>query len=362
MDNKTSVYAMILAGGGGTRLWPLSRQHRPKHLLPVCGNDSMLAQTWARLEPLVPSERLLVVTVAAHAQAVCREIKTILPQNVVIEPMGRGTAACVGLTALLIRRSHPDAVMMVLPADHTIADGEGFRSVLRAAVSAAEDGHLVTLGIVPSGPETGYGYIQRSTHLRQAAGHDVFRVERFAEKPDLATATAFLQTGQYYWNSGIFIWKVSIILDEIKRHLPELYSQLMQIEPALGTPQQEQVMAQVWQHVRGISIDVGIMERAHDVVMIPADVGWSDVGCWTSLADLQASDEQGNVLQGQHVALDCQDTFVSSSNGRLVAVIGLRGMVIVDTGDAVLVCPKERVQDVKKVVEQLQREGKDQYL
>lgn len=354
---------MILAGGGGTRLWPLSRRQRPKHLLPVCGEESMLAQTWARLEPMLPSAHLLVITVAGHAPAVLGEIESIPRKNVVVEPMGRGTAACVGLAALIIRKRDPEATMIVLPADHTIEDAEGFRGVLRAGVQAAQDGHLVTLGIVPTGPETGYGYIQRGALVEggQVEGHPVYRVERFTEKPDLATATAFVETGEYYWNSGIFVWKVAAILSEIERLMPRLYGGLLSTEDALGTRDQAQAIARVWQRLHNVSIDYGIMEHAGDVVVVPADVGWSDVGCWTSVASLSTADAQGNVLQGEHVVLDCEDTYIRSA-GRLVAAVGLRGMVVIDTGDALLVCPKERAQDVKKIVEQLQREGKEQYL
>lgn len=355
------LYAMILAGGGGTRLWPLSRQQQPKHLLPLYGEQSMLAQTYSRLQPLVPNERVLVVTVADHAQAACAEIVTVPPENIVVEPVGRGTAACIGLAALLIRKRDGDAVMIATPADHTVEDDEGFRSVLRAAFGVAQDNYLVTLGIVPRGPETGYGYIQRGALLGQNMGHDVYHVDSFTEKPDLATALRFVSSGQYYWNSGIFIWKVSVILSEIRRWMPELYTGLMEIEPVLGTPKQSQAIKRVWPELRTVSVDVGVMERANDVVMIPADVGWSDVGCWSSVASSLPDDANGNVLQGEHIALDCEDTFIHSS-GRLVAALGLRGMVVIDTGDAVLVCPKERAQDVRKIVEQLRLEGKEKYL
>ncbi len=361
MRSQPALYAVILAGGGGTRLWPLSRQQQPKHLLPVCSDESMLAQTWQRLQPLVPPERVLVITVQGQAETTCAELNDIPAGNVMIEPAGRGTAPCIGLAALWIQRAHPDAVMIVLPADHAIQDGAGFRGVLHAAVDAALQGHLVTLGIVPSGPETGYGYIHRGELLAQDNGHSVYRVQRFTEKPDLPTATAFLETGQYYWNSGIFIWKASAILNEIRQHLPELHAQLMHIRLALGTRDQAQAIARAWDKLRAISVDVGIMERAQDVVVIPADVGWSDVGSWTSVAELQPHDERGNVLLGEHIVLDSDNTYVRSSH-RLVAAVGLRDMVIVETDDAVLVCPKQRVQDVKKIVELLKQQGKEKYL
>lgn len=362
MDNTQSpVYAVILAGGGGTRLWPLSRMRQPKHLLALNGNDTMLAQTWARVRPLIPDDHVLVVTVAEHAQAARDQLPGVPTSNFVVEPMGRGTAPCIGLMALLIRKRDPDATMISLHADHVVQDEEEFRRVLQAAVRTAQDNYLVTVGIQPAYPETGYGYIERGAFLGFAGGQAVYRVERFTEKPDPQTACSFVQSGRFFWNSGLFIWKVSAILDEIHRLLPELYTQLMEIEPALDTPGQAEAMARVWPGVRSVSIDVGIMERARDVVVIPADFGWNDVGCWSSIASLLPADDKGNAAQGEHLVLDCKDTFVYSS-GRLVAVLGLEGIVVIDAGDAVLVCPKDRAQDVKKIVEELKRLGKGQYL
>lgn len=267
----------------------------------------------------------------------------------------------MGLMATLIRKRDPEAIMVSLHSDHAIQDREGFRSVLRAAIQAAEDDHLVTVGIVPRGPETGYGYIRRGDLLGQAVGHDVYRVERFTEKPDPAKAQSFVQSGRYYWNSGIFVWKVSVILAEVERLMPDLHARLMEIAPALDTPRQAEVIERVWRTVKSVPVDIGIMEEAHDVVVIPADIGWSDVGSWTSVADLASADAHGNALRGENVVLDCQNTFVHSS-GRLVAAVGLEGMIVVETEDAVLVCPKERAQEVKRIVERLKQEGKGEYL
>jgi len=361
VTSQPALYAVILAGGGGTRLWPLSRQRQPKHLLPLYGDDTMLAQTYARVAPLIPPDRLLVITGADHAEAARDELPTMPSANFVIEPEGRGTGPCVGLMAALIRKRDPGAVMISLHADHAIQKEDAFRDVLRAAVEAALAGHLVTLGITPTAPETGYGYIERNDCLGQAQGHEVLRVQRFTEKPDAETARSFVDCGRYLWNSGIFVWQVSTILEHFRRLQPQLYAQLMEIEPALGTPRQTELLQRIWPTMRSVSIDVGIMEKADDVVVIPADVGWSDVGCWSSVAGMLPADGDGNVNEGEHVTLDCHNTYIHSS-GRLVAALGLDDMVVIETEDAILVCPKDRAQDVKKIVEKLKGEGKEQYL
>jgi mannose-1-phosphate guanylyltransferase len=355
------VYAVVLAGGGGTRLWPLSRAQKPKHLLNLRGDDSLLAQTFARVRPIIADDHLMAITVADHADALREQAPYLLPQNIVVEPMGRSTAPCVALMAALIEKNDPDAIMVSLAADHAVKDVNGFRSVLAAAIQAAAGGHLVALGIVPEGPETGYGYIERGELLTHLDGHEVYRVVRFTEKPDQARAEAFLQTGRYFWNASIFVWRVSSILAEVRRLLPNLHRRVMGIQPVLGTSGQQEALAQVWESLTPISIDVGVMEKANDVLVIPADIGWSDVGCWTAVAKLAQPDNAGNVVEGQGLALDCGDTYIRSS-GRLIASLGLQGMIVVDTGDAVLVCPKDRAQDVRKMVDLLKREGKDEYL
>ena len=355
------IYAVVLAGGGGTRLWPLSRVRQPKHLLKLCGDRTLLAETFARVRPLIADDHLMAITVADHAYAVREQAPYLLEQNVVVEPMGRSTAPCIALMAALIEKTDPGAIMVSLAADHAVEDVKGFRSVLGAAIRIASEGHLVTMGIVPDSPETGYGYIERGELLTEVDGHGVYRVVRFTEKPDQTTAEAFVQARRYFWNASIFVWQVSSILAEVQRLLPDLHRGLMAIQPLLGTPGQQEALARLWESVSPISIDVGVMEKAEDVVVIPADIGWSDVGSWTSVASLGHADGEGNVVDGQGLLLDCTDNYVRSS-GRLIAALGLQGMIVVDTGDAVLVCPKSRAQEVRKMVDLLKRQGKDEYL
>lgn len=303
----------------------------------------------------------MVITVAEHAEAARAQLGPVPESNIIIEPLGRGTGPAVALMAKIIHQRDPDAVMISLHADHAIEDEQGFRSVLLAAVQAAQDGHLVTLGITPTAPETGYGYIQRGERLRLADGHELYRVLRFAEKPEPALARSFVDSGDYYWNSGIFVWQVKALLEEYRRQRPALYAQLESLEPFLNTPERNSAIARLWPQVESVSVDVGIMEGARNVAVVPASIGWNDVGCWSSVAEQSDPDASGNVIRGEQVVIDCKDTYIHST-GPLVAALGVEGLVIVATKDAVLVCPKERAQDVRQVVDALNKQGHEEYL
>jgi len=302
-----------------------------------------------------------VATGEAYTDVVRQQILQVPAANVIGELEGHGTAPCIGLSALYLRRLDPEAVMAVLTADHYIEKAGELRRALGAAAQVAEEGRLVTLGIQPNRPATGYGYIQRSEELGEVSGHDVYRVQEFTEKPDLATAQAFVESGRYYWNSGMFIWKVATILREFQRLMPQLYAQLMEIDAALDTVEERAVLERVWPQVANETIDYGIMERAEDVAVIPVDIGWSDVGDWTALSELLPTDEEGNVVVGQHVGLDTRGCLIHSSR-RLVTTIGLEDMIVVDTEDALLVCPKERAQEVRNLVKKLKEGGREEYL
>jgi mannose-1-phosphate guanylyltransferase len=321
----------------------------------------MLQETFTRIEPLIPPDRVFVITNETYAPIVREQIPQLPRGNVIAEPAGRNTAPCIGLAALYLRQLDPAGVMVVLPADHLIREAPHFWKVLKVAADVAQDDYLVTMGIQPDSPHTGYGYIQRGDSLRQIGQRGVYKVARFTEKPDKITAQRFLDSGQYYWNSGMFGWKISAILEAIEVHLPTLHAQLMTIEAALGSQREREVMEEVWQGVESISIDYGVMERADNVAVIPVDVGWSDVGSWAAVAKLMPKDAKDNVVIGEHIGIDTTGSLLYGSE-RLIATIGLRDIVVVDTGDVVLVCPKARAQEVKDLVDELRRRQKDEYL
>ncbi|MCC7355222.1 MAG: mannose-1-phosphate guanylyltransferase [Anaerolineae bacterium] len=359
------MYAVILAGGIGTRLWPRSRQATPKQMLDLIRpGTTMLQDTCERIRPLVPPEQVYIVAAEFYRALVHEQLLDMPPRNFLGEPSGRGTAPAIGLAAIHIRQNDPDAVMMVLPADHIVQDVEAYQRALAAAAAHARAGYLVTLGIQPRGPETGYGYIERGRLLPRADGGVAYRVARFVEKPDRPTAERFLASGRFYWNGGIFVCRARDMLAEIERLLPELARALAEVETALASGDAKETIARVWPGVPNITIDYGVMERAEHVAVVPLDAGWSDVGTWSSLSEVLPSDAAGNVvLQGDHVALETFGTVVYSHRPeRVIATIGLHDFVIVDTGDALLICPKERAQDVKKVVDILKQHGRSALL
>jgi mannose-1-phosphate guanylyltransferase len=327
----------------------------------LTGENSLLRETYLRVAPLVEPQQVYVATSASHADQVRAQLPELPAENIIVEPMGKGTAPCVGLAALHMRRRTPDGIMASLHADHVILDPDGFRSALRSAAALAEKGHIATLGITPRWPETGYGYIEAGQALEDAGFAGAYYALRFTEKPDAETAQSFVQSGRFYWNSGIFVWKVARILDEILVLLPELHSALAEIDRAIGAPDEQTVLQRVWPQIHSVTIDVGIMEKARGVAVIPISVGWNDVGSWKAVADVIPGDADGNTIIGEHLGLDTRGTLVVGGK-RLIATIGLEDMVIVDTGDVLLVCPKNRAQDVKGLVERLRSQGKKQYL
>ena len=351
------MYAVILAGGSGKRLWPRSRRERPKQLLDItCQGRTMLQETFTRLEPLVPADKVYVVTGEPYIMSTREQLPAVPESNIVVEPQGRGSAPAIGLAAVHLRRKDPEAVMACLPADHNITQPEKFRQVLSVAEQVAQQGHLVTLGIEPDRPATGYGYIETGERLMDVGELTVYRVQRFTEKPDELTAKRFVEGGQHSWNSGMFIWKASVILDEIERQLPRLHACLAEVEEALGRSEEREVLERAWSLVESETIDFGVMEKAEDVVVIPVEMGWSDVGSWASLIELLPCDGEGNVVVGRHVGLDTRSSLIYSPR-RLITTVGVENLIIVDTEDALLICSADRAQEVKALVERLDEDG-----
>lgn len=346
-------WAVILAGGFGTRFWPASRRALPKQFLRIAGRRTMIAETAERLRGLVGPERVIVVTAAEHAQLVARNLRRLPPENVLAEPAGRNTAACVAWAALEIERRERGSVHVVLPSDHVIEPAREFRRVLAAAFEEASDGEaLLTLGIRPTSPATGYGYIEAGEALGERDGAPVHAVVRFVEKPDRARAEAFLATGRFLWNAGIFVWATRAILAAFERHQPEL---LRRIAAIGGREQRERE----YPLLPSLPVDVAILEKADNVRVVPIAFAWSDVGSWTALPEVVAADDRGNVVAGgaQLLGEDARGCIVHGARGELVALIGVEDLVVVRAGKATLVCPRERAQDVKKIVERLSDEA-----
>jgi mannose-1-phosphate guanylyltransferase len=353
-------YAVIMAGGGGTRLWPLSRKARPKQMLRLLDERSLFQTSVDRLEGVFPPERIYVVTVEEQVSELALQCPAIPKENYLLEPIPRGTASVVGFAAVALQQRDPQAVMAILTSDHFIGNEIGFRHLLLAAYDVAQDGYLVTLGISPTYAATGYGYIQSSDLLGSYQGLDVYRAERFKEKPDQEQARVMLEDGDHAWNSGMFVWRVDRIMVEFATQMPGLYDNLREISIQLGTAKERTVIQQVWPQLKSETIDYGIMEGADNVVMIPAvGLQWSDVGSWDSLFDLLPSDDNGNiVIGGQHIGLETRQTLVYVAHEhRLIVTIGVEDLVVVDTGDVLLVCRKDQAQEVRQVVNQLKKDS-----
>jgi mannose-1-phosphate guanylyltransferase len=356
-----NYYAVIMAGGGGTRLWPLSRKNRPKQMLALGEERSLFQIAVDRLENIFSPDRIFVVTIEEQAKILQEQRPEIPGENFLLEAMPRGTASVVGLAATVLGKRDPEAVMAVLTADHIIGNLKLFQQILTAAHQVAREGYLVTLGITPTFPATGYGYIRKGESLGQYQGLSGFRVLEFTEKPDLPEAERMIASGEYSWNSGMFFWKTDQILGEISRQMPELSSQLEQISKAWDTKDQENSIRTVWPEIKPQTIDFGIMENAEDVAVIPASgLEWNDVGSWEALYDLLPADEDGNIIEGgEGISLDTTNTLVfAHDNPRTVVTIGAKNMIIVDTGDILMICDREQAQDVRKVVKRLEEEGR----
>ena len=364
---ELTVHAVILAGGRGTRFWPRSRTRTPKQLLNIVGSDTMLEQTAARLTPLFPPSRQWVVTNSEQAAAVRGQLPRVPRSHILAEPIGRNTAAAIGLAAAHLLHAgmgkENDAIMAVLPADHYIGKSAKYLKIIRAALHVAHaSGSLVVLGVPPTGPETGFGYIERARgRALDAGGVPVYSVRCFTEKPTLERARKYVSSGRYFWNAGMFFWRVSTFLGNLEKFLPETHDALMRLAGEIGTPRYERALARIYPKLENISVDYAILEpatrraSARSVFMLPAEVGWSDIGSWAAVYELLARKKGENVSAGRHIALDARGNFLWSPK-KFVAAIGIRDLIVVETEDALLVCPRDRAQDVGKIVKWLESE------
>jgi len=357
MKKDSHLYAVILAGGAGTRLWPRSRRSKPKQLLDIVSNKTMIQETVERLDPLIDGNHTIVVVGNIHFDEIDRQLAHVPTENILIEPEGKNTAPAIGLAAVHLKARDEEAVMLVLPSDHLITKAGRFRKIVKAGYSFAQgEKKLVTIGIEPTFPETGYGYIQIGKKVESTQGEDIFEVVAFHEKPTRATAKKFLQSGQYLWNSGMFIWSASAILDQIKQHLPDLYEGLIKIESALGKESESKTVEKVYQSIQAESIDFGVMEKSKDVVLLKGDFGWNDIGSWAAMEQIWPKDKDSNFLDAKVLSIESSGNIIHSTK-KMVAVIGLEDIVIIETEDALLVCKKERAPDVRRVVEELKKRG-----
>lgn len=352
--------ALIMAGGRGERFWPKSRKTLPKQFLSLTGDGKTMIQlTVERILPLVEMDDIYIVTNKDYRQLVREQLPEIPERNILCEPVGRNTAPCIGLGAMHINQKYDDAVMMVLPSDHLIKQKKLFVDILgQACEIAEEDGNIVTVGITPSYPETGYGYIKFLTEKKKGSA---FKVEKFVEKPNMDKAKEYLASGDYLWNSGMFMWKVSTILNKMQTLLPQIYQKLTQIGEAIGTPEEDKVLQEVFPTVESISVDYGILEKTDSIYTLPGDFGWDDVGSWLAVSRVRGTDENNNVLTGNVLAVDTTDCVVEAQE-KLIATVGLKNLVVVDTKDAMLICEKEKANDIKKVLETLRNDDRQEYL
>ncbi len=355
-----SSCAVVMAGGSGTRFWPRSRMDRPKQLLNITGDEILLKKAVELIKPLIPSERIKIVTTRSQVGSIRQIVPEIAQEDIIAEPFGRNTAPAIGISALYVERDDPRAVMVVIPADHYIEDHAAFRQVIMAAVDKALEGDcIVTIGISPRTPETGYGYIEAGKVLDKE--HAIYTVKSFHEKPDLKRARDFIERGEFFWNSGIFVAKASVILREIGEHLPRTHKLLMDIRSSLGTDDEQRVIGEAYEMMEAVSIDYGVIEKSSNILMVEGNFGWDDVGCWPSAARYWPHDSQDNACMGEVVNLDSSRCVVHSPK-KPVALIGVKDLIIVEEDDVLLVCKTDRSQDVRRLVEILRARGRNDIL
>ena len=356
-----NIYNVIMAGGGGTRFWPISRQKTPKQLLNLSGVDTLINETIDRVNKLSHKDNLFIVTNKSQRELMKETVDDKCHHNNILsEPIAKNTSAAIGFAAINIMKKYGDGIMCVYPADHYIKLEEEFLDSLEKAIEVAQnEDKLVTIGIKPTFISTGYGYI--NINKEKLIGKHGYEVVEFVEKPNFENATKYVNSGEYLWNSGMFVWKVSKILDDFKRYLPKVYEKLNEISEYIGTEKEVEMINKLYKEMPSISVDYGIMERSNEVVVVPGDFGWNDLGSWDVLGSIYPTDEEGNIKRGENVVLDTRDSIIYSER-KLITAVGVKDLIIVSTEDSVMVCPKDRAQDVKHIVEKLKSEEKYTYL
>lgn len=358
----TNLFTLIMAGGSGTRFWPRSKAVKPKQYLNLFGNKSLLQSTIKRFSLFTPTENIYVVSGKSQA-AVLEEQTPMLPkENLIYEPVGKNTLPCIGLAAMFAEKENPDGIMVVTPSDHLIENDELFRDTVLAAVKIADerDG-IVTIGITPTYPATGYGYVKTAEDITGSEKIRQFKVERFVEKPNETTAASYLKQGGFYWNSGLFVFKISVFLDAVKQFAPALYADLRKIQADLGNPSFEKTLDTIYRAVEGISVDYGIMEHAKNIYLVEGNFVWNDLGSWESVYLTAGKDENGNAGAGESIIIGSKNSYIYSETG-IIAVVGLDDVIVVQDGNTTLVCKRDKAEEIKKVVDQLKAENKNQYL
>lgn len=356
------IFCLIMAGGSGTRFWPRSRTARPKQFLPIFGEDSLIQSTIQRFSGFTKSENIYIVSSKSQSGVLEAQTPMLPRENLIYEPVGKNTLPCIGLAAMFAEKVDRDGIMVVSPSDHLIKNNELFRDTVLAAVDIAEERNgIVTIGISPTYPATGYGYVKTSEEITGDKTIRQFKVERFVEKPNEIKASEYLKQSGFYWNSGLFVFKISVFLDAVKEFAPELYADLRKIQAQLGSPSFEQTLDTVYRALQSISVDYGIMEHARNIYLVEGNFDWNDLGSWESVYQCSEKDENGNVGSGEAIFLESGNSFIHAEKG-IVAVIGLDNVVVVQDGNAVLVCHRDKTEDVKKIVEHLKSDNKNQYL
>ena len=349
-------YVVIMAGGVGSRFWPRSRKKSPKQLLNIIGDYTMIQETYYRVKNLVSPENVFIITNKVQKVLIEEQLPEIPAKNIIAEPVGKNTAPCIGLAAKIINNLNKDSVFVTLPADHIIKDENKFLSTLNKAIEFAESSKgLLTFGITPARPETGYGYINFN---KDEIKENIHKVKKFVEKPDLSTAEMYLESGEYLWNSGMFIWRSDVILEEIQKYLPAIYKHLENIDEKIDEDELNQILASIYPQMDSVSIDYGIMEKSEKVYVMEGDFGWSDVGSWETVYELNKKDNDENALVGDVYVNDVKNSYIYSPE-KFTAVIGVENLLVINTDDALLVCKREQAQEVKKIVDNLNREGRD---